>query len=150
LQALSLKQQVLAAQLQNVDSFFLNEETTTAQAMHVFLENESEMWSTVKATKFYKNLYNHKHHETPLPLRDWIRLLLQVDTSLSVNELLRICDEEDSILAMSSVRVHLFHVHGILYLSLMPSHVQHGYCKSTVRHNSTCTPTHTVLNNIQF
>lgn len=79
------------------------EEMTAVQAMSEFLENEREMWLKVKSSQFYKNMCNNKNLGISLPLRDWLRLLLQVDTSLSISEILRIVDEEDTVLSMSSV-----------------------------------------------
>ena len=105
-----MKQQVLAAQVQNSalaqngEADDDDEEETAAQAMSEFLAHEREIWRSFKATKYYDNLCMHKKHGAPLPFRDWLRLLLHVDTSLSINELVRIFEEEDSIVAMSSVR----------------------------------------------
>jgi hypothetical protein len=128
LQGLSLKKQVLAAQLQNTDSFYLNGDTTTAQAMQEYLENDVVMWMNAKATQFYKNLCSNKQHSTPLPLRDWLRLLLQVDTSLSISEMMRIFDEQDSVTAMSAARSHFFHSMLCLTHMSLASSVTHEFC----------------------
>ena len=110
LQALSMKQQVLAAQVQAAAQVQKgadeepDEDDAAAQAMSEFLANEREIWSILKATKFYDSLVMNKKYGTPVPFRDWLRLLLHVDTSLSVSDLVRVFDEEDSIVAMSSVR----------------------------------------------
>lgn len=105
MQALSMKQQVLAAQVQKTDALDDDDEdVSAAKAMADYLQNERKMWLSVKDTQFYKNLCKHKKLGAPVQLRDWLRLLLQVDNSVSITELIRICDEEDSIIAMSSVR----------------------------------------------
>lgn len=105
-----MKQQVLAAQVQAAAQAQKgtdeepDEDDAAAQAMSEFLANEREIWSSLKATKFYDSLVMNKKYGTPVPFRDWLRLLLHVDTSLSVSDLVRVFDEEDSIVAMSSVR----------------------------------------------
>jgi hypothetical protein len=63
------------------------------------------MWADIKATDFYHNLHL-KTDGVPLPLRDWLRVLLLVSSSLSMNELTRVFDEEDTVIAMSSVCCH--------------------------------------------
>lgn len=105
LQKQSLQQQVLAVTVkgtQKVDDDG-DDDATAAKAVSEFLEHERDMWAHVKSTPFHQSLLDSKLHGTPLPFRHWLRLLLQFDTSLTVSEVLRIFDEEDSMLAMSLV-----------------------------------------------
>lgn len=90
----------------------VGEDKDTAEAKYVtdYFENERDLFMRVKASKFYKNLCECTKLGRPVSFQDWLRLLLQVDYSLSINEIFRICDEEDGILSMSSVRSSPLHL----------------------------------------
>lgn len=100
-----MKQQLLTSPLQKPAQQEVDEVSVPCEEMQKFLDNEQEVWIHAKKTQFFESLTANRKEGTPLPLNDWIRLTLQFDTSLSLSEVFRIVEEEDSMLAMSSVRL---------------------------------------------
>lgn len=64
--------------------------------------DEVEMWKCFKAYGFYRNLWACMTYFSPLPLRDWLKMLLLIPRTMQLVDLQKMCDEEDtSTLAVS-------------------------------------------------
>lgn len=67
---------------------------TTPAVVDTYYADEREMWRHLKASAFYENMHYCVATGMPLPLSDWLRMLLQVPGSMRIRELARIFDEE--------------------------------------------------------
>jgi hypothetical protein len=68
-----------------------------------FFEDEPRLWQNLKATRHYRQLSACAAGYRPLPFEDWIRIMLHIPSSLSISELVRIFDEEDTLTLLSTV-----------------------------------------------
>jgi hypothetical protein len=72
-------------------------------AVDSYYNDERDMWKQLKSTAFYESMHMSVSTNRPLPLADWLRMLVQVPGSIAIGELARIFDEEDTVTALSTV-----------------------------------------------
>lgn len=72
--------------------------------MEKFFVDEPRLWRTLKATRYYRNLSLCVAGDRALPFRDWLKVMLHIPSTLSVTELVRIYDEEDTMTILATVR----------------------------------------------
>ena len=69
-----------------------------------FFVDEPRLWRTLKATRYYHNLSQCVAGDRALPFQDWLKVMLHIPSSLSISELVRIYDEEDTMTILATVR----------------------------------------------
>ena len=68
------------------------------------LEQEPLSWCDIKATSFYAHLLDCSARSAKLPWRHWLRLILHVPSTFSIDDLARILEQEDTVMVLSTVR----------------------------------------------
>jgi hypothetical protein len=70
-----------------------------------FVADEASVWRYLKATAYYKSLHACWTYSRPLDANCWLRMAMQTPTALDMVELARIFDEEDTMTALTTVRL---------------------------------------------
>eukprot|EP00892_Ulva_mutabilis_P001042 jgi/Ulvmu1/10939/UM007_0118.1 len=68
-----------------------------------YFEDETNMWLALKSGPFCRSVRMCSRKGRPLNLADWLRLLLVIPFTISVHQLVRVFDEEDTITALTSI-----------------------------------------------
>jgi hypothetical protein len=68
-----------------------------------FFDDEPRLWQNLKATRHYRHLSACATGYGPLPFEDWIRVMLHIPSALTISELVRIFDEEDTMTLLATV-----------------------------------------------
>lgn len=68
-----------------------------------FFRDEPVLWKDLKSTDYYESLQACASGEQPLPFKYWLRFMLHVPSTLEVDELVRVFDEEDTVTVMATV-----------------------------------------------
>jgi hypothetical protein len=76
-------------------------------AIDRFFEDEPLLWEGLKHTRYYHELKLAASGKAALGAVSWLRVMTQVPSTLSLAELVRIFDEEDTMSVLSTVRMHL-------------------------------------------
>jgi hypothetical protein len=88
------------------DEFFWlhNFEVVQPAQLDQFLQNEPRLWKVLKASTFYSDLVLYCMLHKPLPFRSWLRMQLQLPSTMSTVEVHNLLEEEDTAIAVSAVR----------------------------------------------
>jgi hypothetical protein len=68
-----------------------------------FFRDEPLLWHTLKGPDYYDSLVACAAGEVALPFKHWLRIMLHIPSTLSIHELMRIFDEEDTVTVLSTV-----------------------------------------------
>lgn len=71
--------------------------------MDRFFQDEPLLWKSLKATQYYAALTACTSGSAALPFKHWVRFMLHVPSTLTIDELVRIFDEEDTVTVMATV-----------------------------------------------
>lgn len=69
-----------------------------------YFQTEAHMWHALKSGPFCFNIVQCARRGVPLCVADWLRMVLLIPFSLSMNQLIRVFEEEDTMTALTSVR----------------------------------------------
>lgn len=72
-----------------------------------YFQTEAHMWRALKSGDFCGNIIRCARQGVPLSLADWLRMVLLIPFSLTTNQLIRVFEEEDTMTALTSVRLSL-------------------------------------------
>lgn len=76
----------------------------TPTVVDQYFQDETTMWHSLKSGPFCAKLRSCVHRSKPLEMADWFRILLLIPFTLSMDQLVRIFVEEDTLSALTSVR----------------------------------------------
>ena len=69
-----------------------------------FFSDEERLWKELKGTSYYASLGACANGIVPMPFRHWVRFMLHVPSTYTIEDLIRIFDEEDTVTIMAMVR----------------------------------------------
>jgi hypothetical protein len=72
-------------------------------ALQQFVQHEATYWSHLKATPYCKAIMQFATTGTPLSLKHWLRFMMQSPSALTLAELARLFDEEDTMSVAASI-----------------------------------------------
>eukprot|EP00892_Ulva_mutabilis_P011685 jgi/Ulvmu1/888/UM100_0043.1 len=79
--------------------------------------DDEVLWRIVKGSSFYRNVKSCTVHFMPMPLHDWIKMLLLVPRAVQLVDFQRACDEEDTTTLINTVVKPAYSCHwGIVHL----------------------------------
>lgn len=73
-------------------------------AIDRFFEEEPLLWETLKSTRYYHDLRQCMDVGRSLPFISWLRFMLQVPSTITVQDLFSIFEEEDTMTILTTVR----------------------------------------------